>query len=199
MFRIFLPVLLFFTIHASAQYNWKLEKEKNGIKIFISEIPNSSFKAVKVECTIKGTYNKLISLLTDVKGFEDWIYNNKRSVLIKKNSPLDFIYYSETHMPWPISNRDAVIHLRIRTDSLPKFLFITGDSEPGLLPEVPARVRVPYYTARWKVTMPAAGTLRIFYTVEFDPGGNIPAWAANMFADKGPYGSFSKLAEKLGE
>ena len=54
-----------------SQYNWKPEKDKNGIKVFLSDVPGSSFKAVKVECTLTGTYAKLISLLTNVSKFED--------------------------------------------------------------------------------------------------------------------------------
>jgi hypothetical protein len=117
--------------------------------------------------------------------------------MVKKNNAYDFIYYSETHMPWPLTNRDAIIHLQIRTDSLPKFLIVTGKSVEGFVPEFPSRVRVPHYEATWKVTMPASDQLRINYLVEVDPGGSIPAWVANMFAEKGPFGSFSNLAGQL--
>ncbi len=180
-----------------AQYNWKLEKDKNGIKVYLSGVKGSSFKAAKVECTINGTYNKLITLLTNVPHFPDWIYHNKLSRFLKKNSPYDFIYYTETSMPWPLSNRDAVIHVQIRTDSLPRFMTITGTGEPRYIPEESGIVRVPHYKAVWRVTMPTAQTLSVTYIVELDPGGSIPAWIANMFAEKGPYESFSNLEEEL--
>lgn len=180
-----------------AQYNWKLEKDKNGIKVYLSGVKGSSFKAAKVECNITGTYNKLIALLTNVPHFTDWIYHNKLSRVLKRISPYDFIYYTETSMPWPMSNRDAVIHVQIRTDSLPRFMTITGTGEPRYIPEESGKVRVPYYKAVWKVTMPTAQTLAVTYIVELDPGGSIPAWIANMFAEKGPYESFSNLEEEL--
>ncbi len=198
MLRLFLiPLLCLLLIPSSAQYNWKLEKQKDGISVYLSDVQGSSFKAVKVECTLTGTYAKLISLLTNVSQFSKWIYNNKSSNLLKQNTPLDFIYYSETHMPWPLSNRDAVIHLQIKTDSLPRFLSITGNGEPDLFPRMISRVRVPHYKANWKVTMPTAKTIQISYLLEIDPGGSIPAWIANSFADKGPYGTFSNIAEQL--
>lgn len=190
-------VLLLATYSLSAQYNWKLSKSKNGITIYTSEVKNSSFKAVKVECTLQGTYNKLISLLTHVEGFSGWIYNNKRSQLLKKNSMYDFIYYSETSMPFPFDNRDVVIRMQIRTDSLPRFMTIQGSNQKDYLPEVPGRERIPHYKASWKVTMPSANQIQISYLLEVDPGGSLPAWLANSFADKGPYHTFSNLAEKL--
>ena len=74
--------LLIFQFKVSAQYDWKLQKDREGIKIYTSSTTASSFKAVKVECTLTGTYSKLISILTNVDKFEDWIYNNKLSKLV---------------------------------------------------------------------------------------------------------------------
>ncbi len=180
-----------------AQYNWKLEKQKNGISVYLSDVAGSNFKAVKVESTFTGTYARLISILTTVSQFSNWIYNNKFSNVLKQNTPLDFIYYTEIHLPWPLSNRDAVIHMRVKTDSLPKFLTITGTGEPSFVPRIFGRVRITHYKSSWRVTMPTAKTIRISYLLEVDPGGSIPAWIANSFADKGPYGTFMNLAEQL--
>jgi len=200
MLRISFIVLLSLLSSISiGQYNWKLVKDKDGIKVYTSDVPNSAFKAIKVECTLPGTYAKLVSILTNVSQFSDWIYNTKTSKLVRQITPLDFIYYLETHLPWPLSNRDAVIHFRIRTDSLPQFLTISGSNEPALVSKIPGRVRVNHYVASWKVTMPSAKTIRINYFLEVDPGGSIPGWIANMFADKGPYGTFSNLARLLNE
>jgi hypothetical protein len=125
------------------------------------------------------------------------VYNSKYNYVLKKNSPFDFIYYTETNFPWPMSNRDAVIHLRIQTDSLPKFLIISGISELNLVPELSGKVRVVHYFANWKVTMPTPQTICINYILEADPGGSIPSWLANIFIDKGPYETFRNLSQML--
>ena len=192
--------ILFFCIllnPCTAQYNWKLEKQKNGIRVYLSDVPGSVYKAIKVECTLTGTYAKLVALLTNVSQFNKWIYNTRASRILQQNTPLDFIYYSETHMPWPLSNRDIIVHMRIKTDSLPRFLIISGTGKPDLFPHIFNIVRVPHYKASWKVTMPTSKTIQISYILEIDPGGNIPGWIANSFADKGPFGTFSNLAERL--
>jgi hypothetical protein len=191
-YHIFLFCIQFTT--CPAQYDWKLAKEKNGISVYLSDVSWSAYKSVKVECTLNGTYAKLIALLTNVVEFNKWIYNTKSTWLIKQNTPLDFIYYSETRMPWPLTNRDAIIHMQIKTDSLPRLLIITGTDEPDLLPRFISRVRVTKYKANWRVTMP---TLQTSYILELDPGGSIPANIANSFADKGPFGTFTNLAERL--
>lgn len=187
----------FFSVQAFSQYKWKLNKDKDGIKVYLAENPRSKFKSVRVECTLSGTYDKLISILTDIDHLKDWVYNTKMSYLIKKNSPYDLFYYTETYIPWPMSNRDAVVHLRIVKDSLLRYIKIVSTNENRLVPEKDGKVRILYSSVNWYVTMPTSKTISIIYTFEADPGGNLPAWVVNSFADKGPYESFKKLSELL--
>ena len=179
------------------QHTWKLSKDKDGIKVYLAENPKSKFKNIKVECTLQGTYDKLIAILTDIEHLKDWVYNTKISYLVKKISPHDLYYYTETYIPWPMSNRDAVVHLRIMKDSLQRFIRITSTSENRFIPEKDDKVRIVYSYINWYVTMPTSKTINIVYTFEADPGGNLPAWVVNSFADKGPYESFKKLSEIL--
>lgn len=196
MNRLFL-ILLLLICHNSFSQSWKLEKDKDNIKVYTADAPNSSFKMVKVEANVPGNYAKLISILTNVNAFSDWIYHNKLCRLIKKFSTQDFIYYSEIEMPWPASNRDVLIHLQIKTDSLPRFMTVSGRAEKGTIPELPGKVRVPLYNANWKITAPSPNRLHISYTLELDPGGSLPAWIVNSFAEKGPFGTFSNLSQLL--
>jgi hypothetical protein len=193
----FILLLSLCSFVSTGQYNWSLERDSKGIKIFSSAIPNSSYKAVKVECTLPGTYSKLLSILSNVSEFSEWIYNTKLTKMVRKNSPGDFIYYSETHLPWPMSNRDVVIRVQVKTDSLPNFMVIAGNDVTNEVVEFPTRVRVKHYKAYWKISMPTPATVKILYILELDPGGSIPAWMANIFVDKGPYETFINLAEKL--
>lgn len=197
MQRIALTLFFIGTIwKCEAQYQWKLQRSSEGIKVFVSDVAGSSFKAVKVECTFTGSYGKLISILTNVSQHNKWIYNCKTSYLLKKLGPHDIIYYSETSMPWPISNRDAVIRLEISTENLPDHLTITGKGQPKYLSEKQGKVRVPHYVANWKVTMPTPQTISITYILQIDPGG-IPPGLSNMFVDKGPFETFKNLREML--
>ena len=186
-----------FAFAASGQYNWKLNKDKDGIRVYQSDVQNSKYKSIKVECTFEGNYDKLIAVLNNVSHQKDWVYHNKTSYIIKRISPYEFYYYIETFIPWPMSNRDAVVHLKMNKDSLNRFLKIVSVSVPGYIPEKSGKVRVPRSDISWYVTMPTTKTISIIYIFAAEPGGSLPAWLANMFADKGPYESFKKLSELL--
>jgi len=186
-----------FASAAIGQYNWKLSKDEDGIKVYQSEVKNSKFKSIKVECTLEGTYDKLMAILNDVPSREKWAYNNKNSSILKRVSASEFYYYSEIHLPWPMTNRDVIALLKMDRDSLNRFLKISEASVPGYAPEKNGMVRVQRSDISWYVTMPSANMISIVYIFHTEPGGSLPAWVVNMFTDKGPYESFKKLSELL--
>ena len=186
-----------FVFSANGQYKWKLSKDKDGIKVYQSELQHSSYKAIKVECLLEGNYDKLIAVLRNVSGQKDWVYHNKTAYIVKQVNPYEFYYYTEATLPWPMSNRDAVVHLKMDRDSLNRFLKIMSVSVPDYISEKSGIVRVTKSTISWNVTMPTTNRINIIYIFEAEPGGSIPAWVANAFVDKGPYETFKKLGELL--
>lgn len=201
--KITIPQILFFSFSflsippAFSQNNWKLTRSSEGISVYQSPVKGSAYKSIKVECTLEGNYDKLLSVITNVNHYKDWVYNNKTTKLLKTASPFEFYYYSETSLPWPMSNRDAVMHTTITRDSRDGFLKISSVNHAGLVAEKSGKVRVPYSNINWYVTMPSARSVHIVYTFEAEPGGSMPAWIVNSFADKGPFESFKKLGQLL--
>ena len=190
-------ILLTFTLTATAQYKRKLSKDKDGIRVYESDTKNSDFKSIKVECTLPGDYDKFMFVLNDVPHYKDWVYRTKNSYIIRRISPDEFYYYTETSLPWPLSNRDAVFHSKTDRDSSGRYLNIKTTTEPSLIAEKSGKVRVPYSSISWYLTRPSAKMIHVIYVLEINPGGYLPAWLVNMFADKGPYESFRRLSEVL--
>jgi len=182
---------------AFSQTNWKLTKNKDGIQVYQRDTKNSDFKSIKVECTVQGNFDKLISIINDVNNYKDWVYNNKTASLLKRVNANEFYYYTEAYLPWPLDNRDAVMHTKITKDSLNRFIKINSAAVPNYTPEKSGKVRIKKSDINWHVTRPSSTTIHIVYTFETDPGGSVPSWLVNNFADKGPYESFKKLAELL--
>ena len=193
-FFFFLFARFFFAL---GQPNWKLTKEKDGIRIYQRDIKNSNFKAIRVECTLHGNFDKLIAIINNVNNYKDWVYNNKAASLLKRVNAYEFYYYTEAYLPWPLDNRDAVMHTTITRDSLSRFLKINSTAVPNFIATKAGKVRIQKSSINWHVTRPTSNTIQIVYTFETDPGGNVPAWLVNSFADKGPHESFKKLGELL--
>ena len=182
---------------AFGQSKWSLSKDKDGIAVYQRSSANSAYKNIKVECTLEGDFDKLLAILTNVGEYKNWVYSNKTTSLLKTVTLSDFYYYTETTLPWPMSNRDVVMHTNITRDENDQFLKISSTNHNGMVAEKEGIVRVTHSNINWTVTKASAKTIYIVYTFEADPGGSIPAWMVNNFADKGPYESFKKLAALL--
>jgi len=180
-----------------AQKEWDLVSNENWIRIYKSEMSASNYKRIKVECTVDGTIDKLVRILNDVSNHKNWIYNTKNAYLVKKVNASEYYYYTETTLPWPMQNRDAVVHIKFQRDVANRALNIVAYGEPDYMPLVSGKVRVPRSANSWQVTVPEPNKLHIVYIFEAEPGGHIPPWLVNTFVNKGPYESFRKLAMLL--
>ena len=180
-----------------AQKEWDLVSNENWIRIYKSEMSASNYKRIKVECTVDGTIDKLVRILNDVSNHKNWIYNTKNAYLVKKVNASEYYYYTETTLPWPMQNRDAVVHIKFQRDIANRALNIVAYGEPEYMPLVSGKVRVPRSANSWQVTVPEPNKIHIVYIFEAEPGGHIPPWLVNTFVNKGPYESFRKLAMLL--
>jgi len=183
-------------VHACEATEWKLKKETRTMKIFTTNEDNSSYKSVKVECTVNAKFAQVIAALFDLDRQHEWVYNNKSSKLLKHVSDNELIYYSEVNVPWPCTNRDFIAHLKV-TQPAPDVVNIESHSEPNYLPEKDGLVRVKSSSSHWVLTAIGNNQLKIEYTIQFDPSGSVPAWLTNAFVTKGPYETFDKLQDRI--
>lgn len=179
-------------LYSNAQ-NWQPAGEKDGIKVFSAEVPGSKVKAIKVECDLDATLAQLVTVLLDVKTCTEWVYSTKSCMLLKQVSPSELYYYSEISIPWPAQNRDFVAHLTVTQNPETKVVYMDGPAVPGFVPIKKGIVRIDHSMGKWVMSPIGEKRVRVVYTLQVDPGGDIPAWLVNMFAANGPTQSFKKL------
>jgi hypothetical protein len=199
MYKTLLLFLLLFLklFSASAQTDWKLNTESDGIKIYTSLVPGSKIKAVMVDCDFKATASQFVSVLLDIKASPEWLYHTKLCTVVKQVSPSELYYYSEVSLPWPADNRDFVGHITVTQNPDTKVITMDGPAVPGFVPIKEGIVRIDHSGSQWLITPLANGELRVKYTLHVDPGGALPAWMVNMFAAEGPTQIFKKLKLQL--
>ena len=182
---------------ASAQCDWKLKTEKDGIKVYTSEVTGSKIKAIKVAANLNATAAQLVALIMDVNSSADWVYHTKSSVLVKQVSPTELYYYSEINLPWPAADRDFVAHLTVTQNPGTKVVTIDGPAVNGLVPVKDGVVRVNDSKGKWVITPVGADQVNVVYTIHVNPGGSLPSWLVNMFATEGPMKIFSNMKVQL--
>jgi len=181
----------------TAQGKWELKKDENGIQVYTRKAAKGNIKELRVTCELNATKTQLVNTLQDINGYNSWVYSNRKSTILKMVNPQNIIYYTQSHLPWPIKDRDLVVELAILPGA--NVLNIQAKSLPDYLPPNNSYIRVPYSLAVWKVTEVTENRLKVDYTFSVDPGGSIPSWIVNATLTIGPFNSFVKLKEILKE
>ncbi len=194
---LFFGAILLLSYYGYGQSEWKLKTEKEGIAIYTRMPPDSKYKEVKVVCTVTSTLSQLVAVILDVNAGAEWLYSTKSAVLLKQVSPSELYYYSEVNVPWPVSNRDFIAHLKVVQDPNTKVVTVYGPTVPNYIPPKKDIVRVARSEGRWTITPVSPSQVKIEYSLQVDPGGSIPVWLTNLFATKGPYESFKNLKAHL--
>ncbi|WP_242927221.1 START domain-containing protein [Pontibacter vulgaris] len=195
-----LLIILFILVSGgkpTSDKSWQLVKDKDGILVYTSDSESSALKSIKVSAVLDGTPEKLWAVVQDVSKQQDWVYATKSSKLLKKTSASELLYYVETEVPWPASNRDIAIRMKMTENKANQSLTINTVGLPKAMPVNNGKVRVPNLAARWEVKSVGRNKIRVDYFLDLDPGGAIPAWISNLFVTKGPYETFANLRELL--
>ncbi len=186
-------MLMLFVTNAACQDAWALKLDKEGIKVYTKNLENSPYKAVKTVCTIDASLSRITAVLLDIENCADWVYATKKCVTLKKLSQAEIIYYSEIEIPWPVSNRDFIVLLKVSQDEKTRAVIVEGENRPTYLAENKGIVRIMRSYSKWVIEPLPNGQVKVEYVLQVDPGGIVPSWLINMFATKGPFESFKNL------
>ncbi|QGA51263.1 MULTISPECIES: START domain-containing protein [Pseudomonas] len=185
--------VLLATATAQAE-DWQVAKEKDGIKVSLSEVAGSKYKAYRGVTVMKTTMAKLRALQEDVPGACAWIHECKSQKLLKHEGNQSWTY-TQFNTPWPVTSRDSVLEVTTEEGadgSLTRKL----KGVPKYLPEEKGFVRVTQVDGFWKFTPKGADQVEVIYQVHTEPGGDVPSWLANKFVVDAPFNTLKALRER---
>lgn len=184
------------TCFSQQSEGWKLEKDKNGIKVYTRKAANSSIMEFRASATVAATMEQLEALIENVKGYPVWQTSISTATLLKQqNKEERYIYYT-TDVPWPATDRDIVLHSK-KNKSASGVVTYNLNSTPDFISEKGDFLRIKKAEGLWQFTPLKDNKINVTFQFYADPGGNIPDWIINMFIVDGPYDSLINLKKKV--
>jgi ribosome-associated toxin RatA of RatAB toxin-antitoxin module len=179
------------------QTDCTLRIDKDNVKVFACKAENSKIKSLKTKVNVRATPQQVIDIVLDIDGYNNWQYHTINASVLERKSETELIYYTEIVSPWPASNRDLVVSLKIEHDVPSKNIIIYAHSIPDFIPPKEGIVRVPMSKSQWTVKPVSDSELSVEFNMLVDPGGSVPAWLINMVAAEAPYESFRNFKNKI--
>ncbi len=195
----FLLIVMVFsstTVFAQDSYEppWELVKEEGNLKVYTRKSFDSEIKELRITTSMKVPLKDFIDALNDADSYKDWVYKCESSSLVQKVSETELYYQIETDFPFPLSDRDLVVHTKQRIDDSGTF-YSNSVASPDKRPEEEGVVRINLYESQWKVTPQNDGSVYIDYNSKVDPAGNIPLWVINLGITVGPVKSMERFTQ----
>jgi len=195
--RLLLIILFgFFGVKAfglSDKYKWIFIKESDNISIYYRESDTLHYEELKFTTIYKSTPNEVLSIVSDVERLPQWSYICVGTEIIKVVSNKEWYYYYITETPWPLDNRDVVLHVTILQDSISGVITINSENFNGLLPEKEDYVRIVKLKSKYVLTPINENYVQVEFYFSTDPGGNIPLWVINSAISYGPIKTLTAL------
>ncbi len=175
--------------------DWVLVKDINDIKIYSRLSEGTNIKEIKANASINASMATLAGLLMDVETFTQWMPNVRSTEVLKRISEKEIYYYVEVKVPWPFTNRDNIMHIKLLEDAETEVVSIIIESDADFIPPKEGLVRIPMARGRWEFTTNENGSTDVFLEYLADPGGKVPIWIVNFFITDVPFKTFTKLKE----
>ncbi|GGG58135.1 cyclase [Bizionia arctica] len=181
---------------AQMQDGWSLQKDASGIKVYTKEAGDSGYKPFKATVLLDNTVEEFASVMYDVDGLLDWGYKIKTAWLFERSGDSLQIYYAEAKAPFPYKNRDGIYKNVFQWNSKTKTLLVKINLLENYKVVDPDLVAIKGH-GYWSATQLNSGKLEVTFMMEVNPGGEIPAWMANMVVDDSPYYTLLNLREAI--
>jgi hypothetical protein len=188
-------------LFAGNLYAWELTKadKANGIDIYTRHVADSNFKAYRATMRIKTSLSSLIALVDDIPSCPLWIDTCTEGRLLKRMSPTETYTYTINNAPWPVKDRDAVVHNNISQNPETRRVTIHITGEPDYIPPQKEFIRVKMIDGFWEFTPVGNGFVEIVYQVHNDPGGGLPSWLVNSVVVTQPYNTLLNMKKMINQ
>ena len=127
----------------------------------------------------------------------EWLQDCSESTLVKRIDSHDFYLYQRTEAPWPVSDRDYVVHMNISQNSDDFSILISFEASVEESKTDEDCVPITQLKGYWRFTPQSADSVFVEYETSADPAGDLPSWLANSFVVDQPLGSLTKLRERV--
>lgn len=176
--------------------DWQLISDRNEIQVYMRHRDDSRLKTFRGVTRMKLPDEYAMSgLLNDYENIPKWLHFVDGATEIKRDGPLERYLRFTTHLPWPLTDREAILRADVVQTVTPdqETVAIELSNEPDLIPRNKEYVRFPEMQGVFKLRRLGEDMVEITYELVMDPGGYIPTWLANLLLRDAPYFTLERL------
>lgn len=190
------PLLLMLSLAVSAraftaQAQWTLAQDEGNIQIYTRPVADSPFLEVKAVVLLNAPIEKVAVAMGDGEGCGEWRAMCKSSKVLSTPSDTERYVYLVLDLPWPLSDRDMVIHSIAHIDIAARTVTVQLEDASSEQPET-EHVRA-ISSGSYQIKAMGDGKAEFTYTLHTDLGGNLSPDMINPRVTASTYDDIKRL------
>lgn len=196
-----LALMLLMSGVSAQEQNWALEKQDddNRIRVYTRINADSPLKEFRGVMQVQSRLTALVALIEDHHRAPDWIHQCRAIDIIERHNHEEILFYMVTAAPWPVKDRDSVVHSLLQQDPDTYTVRIDMQVRNDIFPISDDMVRISNMQGFWQFRPLAEGWVEVTYQVHADPGGGIPGWLINSLVVDTPYYTLRNMQKLVQE
>ena len=185
--------------------SWRLDKDENGIKIYTRAVQGSAIREIKGELVLDCSLDSIMAVFDDIPAFPRWNHQCTKAVPLKRVSATERYHYQNINMPFPVADRDLLIHSKISQKGEQVYVRLNAVADfckSSSLDKCTAinqskNIMVKRLNGLYQLTPTADGKTQVVWTQHTEPAGKIPNWLVNRLLIDVPFNTLSKLRKQV--
>jgi hypothetical protein len=153
--------------------------------VMMSDAPGRSFPTIRATAVIHESIFDVLAVLSDPPRFPEWIERCAETRILARPSELEYVTYTLTDAPWPVSDRDAIYHARATVTPSQKLVMVRFQSvKDARVPPRKGVVRLDALRGYYGLKILGPRLTQFDYELDADPGGWVPKWIGRITAKR---------------
>ncbi len=180
---------------AAQASDWQRISTDDGVIVDTRDVPGESLPIFRGIVTIHASIYEVAAVIQDIDSGCEWTKRCVASREVQRLSESERLFYSRNSAPWPVQDRDVVLHGHVTGLEEGKDILIRFENATSpLQPPAKGAVRMPKVVGFYRLVRTGPRTTRVEFQVEAHLGGWIPDWAARMSSKNIPHDTLVGLA-----
>lgn len=171
-------------------------EERSDINTYVRSVSDTPIKQFRGVVEIQHSMVAALSVMDNLSLCSQWIYNCQEADYhyTDKGERLMWMKFDGV---WPASDRDILVKAVVLQDKQNGAVTVQTTGRPDDAPEQSRYVRIPMLENSFLVEPLEDGWIRVTFTTHMDPGGQVPAWVANIVATDAPIRTLEGLKRMM--
>jgi len=178
--------------------DWKLVASQDGVVVTAREVPGRGFPTFRGLGLVEANLYQVLAVLSDVPRHAEWMLRCADARQLRKISEVEYVVYSRTRAPWPVSDRDAVYHSNVHVDLKQLVVDVRFRAvKSALMPPRKGVVRMENLQGHYRLKALAQEKTLVDFQVDADPAGSLPRWVAKLATRHIPLDTILQLRRQV--